>query len=62
MPEIENELILVVPIDKTKFDTRTNGDKISIWGLHLTAGQAGTLAYLINSSCELRIEIKANEE
>ena len=46
--------------DLIQFNTKTNGDTIRIAGVHLTAGNAAALAYLINAGVELKVEIKQN--
>ena len=47
--------------DRIQQITKTNGDRIIISKIHLTAGQAAALSYLINNKEPLSIEIKKKE-
>jgi len=59
MPEIEEELTLDVAPGNILMQTQVNGDRITINGLHFTAGQAATLAWLLNNEvASLEITIK----
>ena len=59
MSEIESEIIFEVGEDGAKFTTQTNGDILIITGLHLTRGEAATLAWLVNvRNKKLLFEVK----
>lgn len=48
-----------IPVaDQIKLTTQTNGDRIEIHGIHLGSEQAAALAYLLNKSVSLTVEIK----
>jgi len=56
---ISDECIFQVGADQIRLSTQTNGDSITIRGIHLGAEQAATLAHLINSTQNhLKIKIK----
>ncbi len=57
MPEISEEVEFNLGADQLKFTTRTNGDTLLITGLHLTKEQAASLAYLVNSQQDLKVEV-----
>jgi hypothetical protein len=58
MPEIEDECTFIVKTDQCKFLTQTNGDKVIIEGLVLMASKAASLAWLVNQSSDLEIQVK----
>jgi hypothetical protein len=58
MPEIEDECIFIVKADQCKFLTQTKGDKVVIEGLSLIASRAASLAWLVNQSSDLEIQVK----
>ena len=59
MAEIPDTCEFEVGADQIRLKTQTNGDQINIMGIHLGAGAAAALAYLINSTNNhLKIEIK----
>jgi len=57
MPEINDETVFNVGPDQAEFTTRTNGDMLLIRGIHLTAEQAASLAWLVNHDTETVLEI-----
>ena len=57
--EIPSTCEFDVGTDKITFVTQINGDKITIWGVHLGAAAAASLTYLINQTQNhLSVEIK----
>lgn len=61
MPQIEEELVLDIPIDKISVvHPGGQGKTISFGQLDLTPEEAATLAWLVHGCCEtvLRVEIK----
>ena len=64
MPEVDNECTFEVGVDQMEFHTKTNGDQLFIRGLHLTASQAASLAWLVNSGSDatLEVQIKIKDE
>lgn len=44
--------------DQIEFRTQKNGDKVRIAGVKLTAENAANLAWLVNGSNHLHVEIK----
>lgn len=63
MIEIEEECIFYTRADQVKFHTQTNGDSLYIKGVHLTQGQATSLAWLVNAdnNAQLEFQIKVKE-
>jgi hypothetical protein len=61
MAELEEEVTLDVPTAHVDFLTRTNGDKSIFSRLHVTAEQAATIAWLINTNEALTLELKHKE-
>jgi len=51
-----------VPLDNMILQTRTNGDRIEIRGIHLGEAEAANLAQLVNSSAVLHVVIKKKGE
>jgi len=47
-------------VDQLEFTTKTNGDRLTIRGVHFGQTEAGKLAQLINSGQELKVVIKDN--
>ena len=47
----------IIGEDQAKFLTQTNGDKLTLANLALTADQASDLAYIINQPQPIKIEI-----
>lgn len=45
-------------VDQIEFSTRTNGDRLTIKGVHFGQTEAGKLAQLINSGQELKVVVK----
>lgn len=58
MAEIDEEIVFVVKTDGLKFTTQTNGDMLIITGLEFSKEQAASLAWLVNSTNNLVVEIK----
>ena len=58
MPEVEDECIFETTADQVQLLTKLNGDKITIKGLHLTQGEAASLAWLINAKDHIKLEFK----
>ena len=58
MPEIEEECKFYTRADQARFETRTNGDRLSIRGFHLDQGQAASLAWLINKDSQAQLEFQ----
>ncbi len=58
MPEFEPEAVFDIPVDGAKFTTTTNGDILILTNFHLSAKQAASVAWLVNSGKPLHIEIK----
>ena len=62
MPEpLFNDMVFETAHDNIMFNTQTNGDKIVITGIHLGAESAAALAYLVNQSKVLSVEIKIKD-
>ncbi len=57
MPEIDEEVTFDIGPDQAELTTKTNGDLLLIRGIHLTAEQAATLAWLVNHGTETVLEI-----
>ncbi len=47
-----------VNLDQVIFTTQTNGDRIEIKDINLSADEAGNLAHMVNNGRKLRITIK----
>lgn len=59
MPEIPEKCTFEVGADQIRLTTQTNGDQISIRGVHLGSEAAAALAYMINKNkYHLKIVIK----
>jgi len=57
--EIPDTCEFEVGADQIRLKTQTNGDQITILGIHLGAESAGALAYMINNTQNhLKVEIK----
>jgi hypothetical protein len=56
MPTITCEFTTTT--DNIVLTTKTNGDRITITGIHLTTENAGNLAKLVNGTADLKVEIK----
>jgi len=57
--EIPDTCEFQVGADQIRLKTQTNGDQITIMGIHLGAEAAATLAYMINNTQNhLTVEIK----
>lgn len=63
MATIDEICTFVTIADSVKFETNTNGDKITITNVNLSKDDAASLAWLINhdASTDLKIRIKLNE-
>ena len=57
--EIPDKATIIVGADQIDFNTKTNGDRLSIRGIDLDADNAATLAWLINNG-EVKIIFKQN--
>ncbi len=60
MPEIPDKSNFTVNVDQIRFTTQTNGDSITIKGVHLGKDDAAALSYLINHLQTLKVEVKEN--
>lgn len=58
MPEIEEEVQFNTTTDQMDFNTKTNGDRLIISDLRLTKEKAATMAWLVNHTQDLTIEIR----
>ena len=58
MLEIPENVEFITGTDQVVFITQTNGDTVKITGLSLNAEKAATLAYLVNQSRQLKIEVQ----
>ena len=60
MAELEEEVVFETKADQVEFKTKTNGDSLHVVGLHLTAEQAASLAWLVNAGQNrvLEFEVK----
>lgn len=58
MAELETEVTLDVPTAHADFLTKQDGDKLVLSRLNLTAEQAASIAWLVNSKDVLTVEIK----
>ncbi len=56
--EIENEAKFDISEDNLEFSTLSNGDRIRMHNINMSAECAGALAYMINSGQILEVEIK----
>jgi hypothetical protein len=61
MAEISEEFEITSDPGCLHFHTQSDGDTLTIAGISLNQEDAVTLAYLINGSETLHIEIKVNE-
>ena len=51
-----------VELNRIKFETVANGDRITIRGIHLGSEQASNLAHLINNGQVLHVTARAKGE
>ena len=58
MPEVESECTFETKADQIQFKTQTNGDEIRLRGIHLTQGQATSMAWLVNAPVNAILEIQ----
>lgn len=58
MPQIPETCEFEVSADQIELNTKTNGEKICIEGVHMGQNAAATLAWLINTDNHLTIEVK----
>lgn len=56
--EIENEAKFDISEDGLEFSTQSNGDRIRIRSVNMSAECAGALAYMVNGGEILEIQIK----
>lgn len=59
MPQIPDSCEFEAKADQVELKTKTNGDRITIEHIKLKHENAAALAWLINHSNELKIEIKS---
>jgi hypothetical protein len=52
----------IINNDQIKLTTQTNGDRVTITGVHFTPEQGAALSYLINDKKPLTIVIKLRDE
>ena len=58
MAELEEEVVFETQTDQVEFKTKTNGDSLHVIGLHLTAEQAASLAWLVNAGISRKLEFE----
>ena len=61
MPEFEPEVLFTIPVDGAKFTRTSNGDILILTNFHVSAEQAASIAYLVNSKKIISVEMKIEE-